>query len=1145
MDYDDFTDDQKKVIEHGKGALLVEAGPGSGKTTVIVERIKHIIKMKKERKEEVDPKSFLVITFTNKATENLKFKLRKEFSNDFVSKMQISTIHSFCFNYLKNDCKNKEKYSALTLIDDEASERKSLFIQKSKNALGFEKEYSIFDNQIPTVVKKFSEYTSFNVDTDALVENIKSSRKVCPAYVKFARSLKYVTNKRIKDYDKEFKRLQKKNSEALSEDDQKCEGIKKSWYNATYFKIADSYPEYLKLLDEEKYVDYDNLQRKTLEELKANHEHPYKVIFVDEFQDTDPLQFRIFRYLNKSCDYFTAVGDVDQHIYAFRSSFNNFFFEFKKLVPDHCSLPLNDNFRSTEKIVNLTEEFIGPQRNVDSGKNMQNRRIDCNNPNLLIKNSVIDEENDADKLYEIESENIYEIIKYLMENGKIKDYSDVAILYRKHSDKTITNLINKFKEKSIDFSVKGRKDLSDQNEVRTILALIWYISRKTNIGHVPSDGELKESNLKALSGEYFETSFFSLDDSTKEYLCKLQDSYYMDITKKEFDLSEDVSLDEVLNNKVLMRGVHKWKNNYNEQYGKDPSLEEILIYKAANIRNRQTMDDLHEIFKDLQMPIVDIEKITNPTDKELFKQLESIRNEIKSKDSQTFENSGNEEKKEEPLTILDVFYKLIALSNLYNYELGYEEIANLAILTQTISNYESFISETDLRGVSFFLNRAIKNYDSYQKEGSGVQLMTIHSAKGLEFPVTIIPSLQKDQFPPKVRDPNRTDEYINGTPTYYTPNECLKYKKFINEDGVCELLSIKEENKRDKAEEERVLYVAMTRAEDLLILSTIGEVPCKIEDIEEHTESFSSHEISKVFDKLSEVKIPSAFKEPDKKKDIEDEPESLEDPVVLNYSKYTKYISCPYKYDLSYNLGFRRSGSAKAANRGSAFHNIMENLNQKLINGETVSKDKLEEITTEFYESMLDIEKNEKDFEEFKNNVKNYYVNYSLNREVLDAEFDFELYIDKNILKEWDVEDCGIDFMLNGAIDLIYKVSDDEIIILDYKYAEFDKDHVGAYEKQSYIYAFALSQIPEYKDYKINKAIIHFILGDGKNKKPYPHEVKIDEKDIKEELENMVDVAKKIYGGVYKKEPEKVDECENCSYRYFCKPKKFAHQLYD
>ena len=85
----EFVGNQKDVIEYGKGTLLVEAGPGSGKTTVIVERIKHLI-----NNEGVKPESFLVITFTNKAADNLKYKLRKELSSEDVLKMQISTIQS-------------------------------------------------------------------------------------------------------------------------------------------------------------------------------------------------------------------------------------------------------------------------------------------------------------------------------------------------------------------------------------------------------------------------------------------------------------------------------------------------------------------------------------------------------------------------------------------------------------------------------------------------------------------------------------------------------------------------------------------------------------------------------------------------------------------------------------------------------------------------------------------------------------------------------------------------------------------------------------------------------------------------------------------------------------------------------------------
>lgn len=82
-------DEQMKVINFGKGNLLVEAGPGSGKTTVIVERIKKLIA------KGVNPETFLVITFTRKAAENLQLKLKKELDKEIVSKMQISTIHSF------------------------------------------------------------------------------------------------------------------------------------------------------------------------------------------------------------------------------------------------------------------------------------------------------------------------------------------------------------------------------------------------------------------------------------------------------------------------------------------------------------------------------------------------------------------------------------------------------------------------------------------------------------------------------------------------------------------------------------------------------------------------------------------------------------------------------------------------------------------------------------------------------------------------------------------------------------------------------------------------------------------------------------------------------------------------------------------
>ena len=262
----------------------------------------------------------------------------------------------------------------------------------------------------------------------------------------------------------------------------------KVWYNARFLQIIESYPEYLDLLDEYNYVDYNTLQLKTLQELENDPNPPYKTVFVDEFQDTDPLQFRIFQELRKHCDYFTAVGDVDQHIYAFRSSFNDFFDELKKL--DSLEpLPLDVNFRSTENIVGLTEEFIRPQReSKEREMHMKSDGKRCNNFNFLIDNRNEEEE----------ALNIYRIIKTLIDKG-IKE-SDIAILYRKHSSTTLANIVEIFKNMGINFSIKGQKNLKEQDEVRSIITLLWYVTRDTRVGRIPSDDELKELVSMWLAG---------------------------------------------------------------------------------------------------------------------------------------------------------------------------------------------------------------------------------------------------------------------------------------------------------------------------------------------------------------------------------------------------------------------------------------------------------------------------------------------------------------------------------------------------------------------------------------------------------------------------------------------------------------------
>ena len=474
-----------------------------------------------------------------------------------------------------------------------------------------------------------------------------------------------------------------------------------------------------------------------------------------------------------------------------------------------------------------------------------------------------------------------------------------------------------------------------------------------------------------------------------------------------------------------------------------------------------------------------MDEITDENDREFFERLECLRD-------KTFS-------KERP-EILKVYYEMLSMSDYFDdADSSINQVSNIAMLTQMMSNYEEYIAPDDIRGFYYFLTQSVRNYGAHYADEGGVQLMTVHAAKGLEFPVTIVASIQNEGFPMNVKDPLRKMPNIMFRDTFYTPNHCLEYKYVKDDDGELRPITIEEENEQELEEEQRVIYVAMTRAADLLILSCMGELPERVENIRDCLTPFS-------FEALEDVEIRKHFEN------------SEEESLVMNYSKYTKYCSCPFKYNLGYNLGFTRPG-AKAANRGTAFHEIMEKVNLELLEGNEIGKDKLLEITDEAYGSMFDIRENPEEYAEFRNNVVDYYNKYSINRDVLGAELDFEI-------------DRG-EYLLNGAIDLIYRTGENEIVILDYKYAEYDEDHIDGYIKQSHLYMAAVRQLPEFRNYTVKKAIIHFVLGD------YQYEVEVNDDEINDELQKLDAVAENINHG--KKFPKVSNDCETCSYRTFCK----------
>lgn len=968
-----LNENQQKVVEYnGNKPLLVEAGPGSGKTRVIIERVKFLINELK-----VNPSSLLVITFTRKAANELKDRLSEDIPKNIINKMQISTIHSFCLDFLK------KRGNVTNLIDDDSGEKRRLFIQKYKYKLGFKNEFYLADYQIPSVINKFDEYTTFKVDIGGLIDYIKQTRSIDKEYVDFVNSFKFFPSKKVRENEK----------------------FKKSWYNARFLQTPKAYVKYLELLDLFNAVDYNTVQIKFLESLKENPETQYTNILVDEFQDTDPVQAEIFEILLKNAESFTAVGDVDQSIYSFRGSFRDYFEEFYNKYNAEL-ISLNYNYRSTNNIIRTSEAFIKPQRKEYSKKYLVGARNEDKESYIL---ESLDPQEEAQK--------IFNLIKDLKDNGKIRQYSDVAILYRSIvSNKNIPFLIDEFKKNDISYHISGTEDLIESDEVKSILTLFYYIARKLDHSYGMSNLEKEWLNLRAFCGIDFIPKFRKLAVETKRYLMELQENFENDVLKTEKEVYFELT------------GKKSRKKKFNGVFTRN---EDVLI----------------EIFKRVNKPVVDLDLIEDTGDREFFTELEKLRENVFSSDE------------EDKLTILEVYYELLNLCGYFDdlvinngdYEL---ELENLSKISRTIFNYESIISANDVRGLFFFLTNVIEGYGTSSSDVDGVQLMTVHKAKGLEFPVTIVSSLSEYNFPLAPRDPMREKDNINKDDTFYTPNKFLEYKDCSEADEV----------NLGLAEENRVIYVAMTRAQDILVLSVVGKMPEEICRI--------SNYFNKNLD-LDNMSISSVGSKPEENK------------LNLSYSSFADYNNCPWRYNLLNKLHFKVS-QKEVTKMGSIIHEALDVINQEIKDSGEISKENMEKIAKDTYYLHGGTDE---EFDDYMDSIFDYYNEIGFDITVVDSEVPFSIDRDN--------------YRFNGAIDLIYKNQNGEYGILDYKNTIFKDYNREKYAQQLLTYILALKNDSKYGDIEITEAKIYAI------KSRSLIDFNIDESRLatqKEEIQNTADL---------------------------------------
>lgn len=1080
--------EQEEVVTYDNHKFLsIEAGPGAGKTRVLIEKVNYMV-----NELGVKPESLLIITFSTKAADELQERLIEgELSKADVQKMQISTIHSLCIKLLE-----EHGDVGYDIIADESSEKVNMFIGKHLKDLGFVDEYYIPNSQISYIIKKYDEYSAFKVDTNKLVEYIEKEWPIHPDYAKYVHNY-------MESHDGNFPRK--------DIDKPENKEFKKSWYNAKYLQIARSYPKYKKLLEDVHAIDFNQMQIKALELLEKDNNVPYTNVLIDEFQDTDPIQMKIFERLMDNIKSkpaptsFTVVGDLNQRIYGFRGSTKDYFkylrdnfaddFEFK-------SLPTN--YRSTNQIIDISEDFIKHQR--DEKSSLQKPKYGRN-----VENNVYYMLNE-DKASE--ARNIFEIIKYLKREGKINSFSDIGILSRSVKGNKFKDLIELLNEhnkthsesEKIPYKIRGLSNILERDEVKSILTLMYHLVQDEDPhNHIMDKWTSDWLNLKAYTGANFNQVLFDLSDDTKKILNDLQDEFEQNVIDTEKEVYEEFT------------GKKSGKSVFSGIFGRD---EEIII----------------EIFNRLERPVLTDENlirygVTDPDDLKFFNELNKLKRKVSS-DEVEFYNRP---------TVSDVYFELLTKITGYftedNINSHEDETFNISSLTSTISNFEEMRYERDFRGFYWFVYRTIAGHDAYSANDDGVQIMTVHTSKGLEFPVTILASLSDKGFPMEYKDPNPENGFIYRVGyAFYTPKHCLDYKKDeVNEGDTYE--KIMEEDKRTYyEEEERIIYVAMTRAEDTLILSSIVdnceasrnvalERPDDIEYLKSITKAPEC--VQKAIDENlvnncilinpNNIEIDTISREAK---------EAEEELVNLSYTALENYQNCPFKYKMSNILNFNKSERAVIED-GIFIHDALDVINKKIkLNDNEYIGDEEVASTVEslFKKDNYDLE--EKDPDKFESKLKRitedvlyYYKHYGKNIKIIDSEYPFH-YKDEH-------------YVLNGKIDLICE-RDEKLIILDYKNSsldfideELEEKYKQKYKKQLHMYVLALrDQNKEYIGRDIDKVEIYAI----KSKDTLTFDV---EEDLIEDLrEQLNQAAVDIKSGEFTS--RKCGDCKYCQYSKIC-----------
>ena len=614
-----LNEQQKLPVIHKNGPLIVIAGAGSGKTRVLTYRIVHLIN------QNIDPFNILALTFTNKAAAEMKKRISESVGDSQARNIWMGTFHSVFARILRSEAPLLGYPTNFTIYDTYDSERLVSNIIKELNLNKDHYKSKQIRNRISSLKNNF-----------ITVEN-------------------YFNNPEIIEVDKMSKRSE----------------------------FGNIYKRYVERCFRSSVMDFDDLLLKTNEllnkfpEVLSKYQDKFRYILVDEYQDTNYSQYLIIKALSDRHQNLCVVGDDSQSIYSFRGANIDNILNFKKYYPDCKIYKLEQNYRSSNNIVQCANSLIqNNQFKLDKTIWTQNN----DGEKIIINKSL----SDSDEGRYVAS-NIFE-----RKNNELLNNSSFAVLYRTNAQsRAVEDALRKI---NIEYQVFGGLSFYQRKEIKDVLAYLRLIE----------------------------------------------------------NLNDEESLRRIIN--FPPRGIGQ------------TTLDKLtLISEKQNI-------SLFDSISNLNDPLVKINKGT-------IEKLENFMNQILS--FKVFSQNNNAYE-----TVSHIINK-IQIVNFYKNEGSLESFNRIENIEELVNGINDFIEgqeelfESD-KSLSKYLED-VALYSETDKEVSNerVSLMTVHMAKGLEFPIVYVIGMEENLFP-----------------------------------------SVMSINSREEVEEERRLfYVAMTRAEKSLTLS--------------------------------------------------------------------------------------------------------------------------------------------------------------------------------------------------------------------------------------------------------------------------------------------------------------------------------------